>query len=93
MAEGLRATRAGSASRVAAALVGTLPAAVLAAICAARFLPLAEETRVVVGLTLAIPLWLTAMCLTSLVRAGRWAWLWCLGATAVLSALGLGIRP
>jgi hypothetical protein len=92
VAEGLRANRAGAALRVVAALGGTLPAAVLAAICAARFLPLGEEARVVIGLTLAIPLWLTAICLTSLVRTGRWAWLWCVGAAAVLAVLGLGIR-
>jgi 4-amino-4-deoxy-L-arabinose transferase-like glycosyltransferase len=85
------ASRVDAAFRIAASLVGTLPAAVLCAICLARLLPIDEETRFAIGFTLAIPIWVTAMCLAFLARDGRRAWIWCVGLTLVLGALALGV--
>jgi hypothetical protein len=62
MAERAWKPLADAALRIAAALVGTLPAAVLAAVCLARFLPLGEATRFTLGFMLAIPLWVAAIC-------------------------------
>lgn len=90
MAEGA-VSRADAAFRIAASLVGTLPAAVLGAMCLARFLPMGEEARFTIGFTLAIPVWVTAMCLTFLARDGKRAWIWCVGLTLVLGGLALGV--
>lgn len=60
-----------------AAVLGTLPPAVLVSACLARFLPLTEASRFAMGFTLAIPLWVTAMCVTFLARRILRAWLWC----------------
>jgi biotin transporter BioY len=83
--------RADGTLRVIAALAGTLPAAVLGAVCLARFLPTDEETRFAVGFTLAIPLWVAGICLASLSLAGWRAWLWCGGLALALGGLALGV--
>jgi len=70
---------------IVAALLGTLPPAVLGAAGLARVLPFGLGTRFVVGYTLALPLWLTATCLAMLARDARRAWLWC-GAATLLAA-------
>jgi hypothetical protein len=70
--------------RVSAALLGTLPVAVLMAVAVARFLPFTLEARFALGFWLAVALWLTGMCVTFLARHGLRAWLWCGG----LSFLG-----
>lgn len=77
--------------RVLAALVGTLPAALFASASLARFPPLSEDARFALGFTLAIPLWITAMCFAFLARSGTRAWGVCLGVTAILAALVYGI--
>ncbi len=79
-----------AALRVLAACVGTLPAAVLASVCLARFLPLAEATRLTLGFMLAIPLWLVAVCFVVLSRSGRRAWGACLAAALLLGLLAYG---
>ena len=81
------ASRAGPALRVAAALVGTLPVAVLAAICVAMYAPLSDEARFVAGFVLVIPLWVAGMCWVDLARGAGRAWLGCGIAAAVLAAL------
>jgi hypothetical protein len=83
--------RADAAFRVAASLVGTLPAAVLCAICLARFLPLGEAARFTIGFTLAIPAWVAALCLAFLARSGGRAWGLCLAATMLLGLLTYGV--
>lgn len=74
--------------RVTAALLATLPASVFAAAALARWLPLDRGPGFAVGLLLAIPLWLTAMCATFLVRRGWLAWIaW----IAIAVVLGLAV--
>lgn len=77
--------------RILAALAGTLPLALLASAALARFLPLSEDTRFAIGFTLAIPLWITAMCFTFLARSGARAWGLCIAAGALFAALAYGI--
>jgi biotin transporter BioY len=89
MAERARESRANAVLRVLASLAGTLPVALFGAVCLSRFLPIGEEARFVAGFTLAIPLWVTAMCVTFLARSGARAWLWCTGLALVLGGLAL----
>jgi hypothetical protein len=76
-----------AALRIAAALVGTLPVAVLAAICVAKYAPLDAEPRFVAGFLLVIPLWVAAICWVFLARGAARAWLACGLAALVLAAL------
>ena len=77
--------------RVVGALVATLPAAVLATVCVGRWLPGDAEFRLMLGLTLAIPLWVFAMCSAFLARAGGRVWLWCGAAALVFGGLAYGV--
>jgi hypothetical protein len=77
--------------RVLASLAGTLPPAVLSAVCLARFLPFAEETRFIIGFTLAIPLWVVATCVVFLARSGMRAWILCASVSAVVATLAYGV--
>lgn len=77
--------------RVVGALVATLPAALFAAVCLARWLPGDPELRLMLGLMLAIPLWLLAMCSAFLAREGGRVWLWCGAATLVFGGLAYGV--
>lgn len=79
--------RLDAALRVLAALVGTLPLAVLASVCLARFAPFAESTRAALGFSLVVPLWLAAMCFAFLARSAARAWGVCAALGAVLLAL------
>jgi len=83
--------RASAVLRVVGALIATLPAALLAAVCVARWLPGDAELRLMLGLTLAIPLWLFAMCRAFLVRNGVRVWLWCGAAALVFGGLAYGM--
>ena len=80
-----------AALRVVAALVGTLPVAVLGSVCLAKLLPFDEATRVALGFTLAIPLWVALMSFAFLARSGWRAWAWCLVATLLLGLVTHGI--
>jgi hypothetical protein len=91
VAERARTQRLDATLRVLASLAGTLPVSFLAALCLARFLPLAEDVRFTIGYTLAIPLWATAIHFVFLARSGARAWAVCLGASAVLGALAYGV--
>jgi hypothetical protein len=91
MAERAGMSRADATLRVLASLAGTLPVAVLAAVGLARFLPLAGEARFTIGFTLAIPLWVTGMCLVFLARSGARAWAFCLVASVLLGTLAYGV--
>lgn len=91
MVERALKTRADAVLWIVAAVVGTLPAAVFASVCLARFLPFAEAARFTLGFMLAIPLWVTAMCFVFLMRSGARAWGWCLGVSAALAALAIGV--
>lgn len=74
-----------------AAIVGTLPVALFANACIARFLPLSAETRFAVAYAALIPTWLIAMCWAWLARSPLRVWLICLIATALLAGLTYGI--
>ena len=76
-----------------AALLGTLPLASLAGITLARFLPLPEETRFVIGLCAIIPLWVSAICLITLCRRRAHAWLVCASASLLLGLLAFALPP
>jgi hypothetical protein len=84
-------SRADAWLRVLAALAGTLPVALLASACLARFLPLSEDTRFAIGFTAVIPLWVTAMCFTFLARSGTRAWGACIGSSLLFAALVYGV--
>lgn len=91
MAERPWKARADGALRIAAGLAGTLPAAVFASVCLARFLPFSESARLTLGFMLAIPLWITAVCFAFLARSGARAWAWCLAVSAALAAIAVGV--
>lgn len=76
---------------VLAATLGTLPLALLGSAALARFLPLSADARFATGFGLAVPLWVSAMCVALLARSGTRALLVCLAATAALAALVFGI--
>jgi hypothetical protein len=80
-----------TASRVIAALLGTLPVALFAAAALARFLPAPEPVRFAIGYSAMLPLWLAAMCWIAVARSGRRAWLLCAAATVLTAALVLAI--
>jgi hypothetical protein len=71
--------------RWSAALAGTLPPAVLAAVALARHLPLSIELRYALGFLLLIPLWVAAICTACLIERGGRAWLLCLALTGLLA--------
>ena len=71
--------------RVLAAVLGTLPVALVASVCLARFLPLAEATRFAIGISLSVPLWVAAMCFVFLARSGWRALGACLTAALLFS--------
>jgi hypothetical protein len=91
VAERARRSRVDALLLLLASLAGTLPPAVLAAICLARLLPLHEDTRFTLGFMLAIPLWVTAICVVCLARTATRAWAVCLAASAALAALAVGL--
>jgi hypothetical protein len=76
---------------VLAAIAGTLPVAVLASVCIARFAPMSEDARFALGFTAVIPLWVTAMCFAFLARSGARAWAVCLATTGLLAGLVYGV--
>ena len=81
------------ALRVTGALVATLPPAVLAAVCLARWVPGDAELRFMLGLTLAIPFWVLAACRAFLAHGGGRVWL-CSGIAAlVFGGLAYGGMP
>jgi len=73
------------------ATFGTLPLALLGSAALARFLPLSPDARFATGFALAIPLWVSAMCVALLARRGSRALYVCLAASAALAALVFGI--
>jgi hypothetical protein len=82
-------TRLAAALHSAGPLLGTIPLALLASVGLARFLPLREDARFVVGFSLAIPLWVAAMCIAFVVRSGFRVWL--LAALSALVLIGLSL--
>jgi hypothetical protein len=77
--------------RVSAAILGTLPIALLASCCLARFLPTVEDARFAVGFASFIPVWVAAMCLGFVSRSAVKAWLACLAVGLGLFALAYGV--
>lgn len=74
-----------------ASTLGALPVALLASALLARFLPLSADARFAVGFGLAVPTWVSVMCLTLLAETGRRALLICLGVGGLLAAVLFGI--
>lgn len=91
MAERARSTRIDGTLRVVAALAGTLPPALLLAVCLARFLPWTQESRFALGYTLAIPLWVAAACGAFLAKSGARAWSFCVVTSLLFAALAYGV--
>jgi hypothetical protein len=85
--------RLDSVLRVLASIAGTLPVAVLAALCFARFLPGSESLRLTLSFTLAPLVWIGATCLVFLARSATRAWLPCLALSALFAALAYGVPP
>jgi len=83
----VRRRRLAIALRVLAAVAGTLPVAILGALCAARFLPVPEELRFVLGSTLLIPSWVAAMCVAFLSQDAARAWIWCASLALILGVV------
>ena len=73
--------------RSAAVLLGTVPPALLIGASAGRFLPLSEEARAALALSLVIPAWLCLVLFTLLARRASYAWLVLLSLTGVLYAV------
>lgn len=87
MSKGAIRARLGAWSRIVAAICGTLPAALLASACLARFLPLSEDARFATGFVLAVPIWIALMCSAFLARSGLRAWAALGGISVVLAVL------
>lgn len=77
--------------RISAAVLGTLPIALLASTCLARFLPATRDAGFALGFASVIPVWVTAMCLAFLSRSGARTWLVCLCLGFTLFALAYGV--
>ena len=52
-----------------------------------------RPSAIAVGFTLAIPIWLVAMCFGFLARTGGRAWIWCGALTLLFGGLAFGIGP
>jgi hypothetical protein len=87
LSKGAIRARLGAWPRILAAVVGTLPAALLTSACLARFLPLSEDARFAIGFALAIPIWIALMSAGFLARRGALAWAVLVGMSAVLAVL------
>ena len=74
-----------------ATVLGSLPIALLTSAALARFLPLSPDARFALAFGLAIPSWVTIMCVTLLARNGLRALLVCAGVSAALAALVFGV--
>ncbi|MET0342410.1 MAG: hypothetical protein ABW252_15505 [Polyangiales bacterium] len=71
---------------LAAGTVGALSAALLTGACIARFAPLGDDLRFLLGFVGVIPLWLTSSMLAFRARNGVHALLGCAAASAALGA-------
>jgi hypothetical protein len=77
--------RVDTLARITAALVGTIAPALLATAALAAHLPVAADLRFAIGFFMFVPLWVTAMTLTFLVRSGWTAWAICITASVALA--------
>jgi hypothetical protein len=75
----------GVASRVTAALFGSLLFALVASVSLALLLPHPRTLGAAVGVTLAIPIWVAAMCPGFLARSAVKAWSIYLGSSALVA--------
>jgi hypothetical protein len=73
-------------ARVAAAIAGTLPPSLLATNALALYLPASPSIRFAIAYFAFVPLWITAMTCTFLVRRGWLACAICAAATVVLQS-------
>jgi hypothetical protein len=77
--------------RILAATLGTLPVALYAGVCLARFLPFSLDVRFAVGFSAVVPLWIAAMCIAFLARRGARSWLLCLLGSGLMAAFAYGV--
>jgi len=91
MVDGTLSRRVDRPLVVVASLFGTLPMAVLASASVARLLPLSQEARLAVCLTLVVPCWVAAMCSVFLVKSAPRAWGLCFSVSAILAAIAYGL--
>jgi hypothetical protein len=91
MAEVARRGRLDTALLVLATTFGSLPIALLTSAALARFQPLSPDARFATGFGLAIPLWVSVMCVTALARSGARALLVCAAISAALAGLVFGV--
>lgn len=76
-----------TALRTVAAMVGTLPVALLVAACLARYLPCSADLRYAAAFVVLIPTWIGGMCAAFLARSGARACVACLGVSVLLAML------
>ncbi|UJR86664.1 hypothetical protein [Sandaracinus amylolyticus] len=74
------------------AVIGALPAAVLAGIALALFVPAAEDVRLAIGFGATVPLWVAAASLVFL-DARVWRAALALTVSTAALALAIGARP
>ena len=91
MVEGAWSRRLDRMLVVFSSLFGTVPMAVLGSACVARILPLSEEARLAVALTLIIPFWVAATCFVFLVKSAARAVGLCLAVCALFAAIAYGL--
>lgn len=73
------------AARVAAALLGSLLFALVASVCLALWMPDPRRFGTALGVTLAVPIWVAAMCPGFVARSASKAWSLYLGTSALLA--------
>jgi hypothetical protein len=80
-----------AAWRALAAILGTLPVALFANACIARFAPLSADTRFALAYAAVIPTWLCAMCWAWLAQSTSRLWIICLTASVLLIGVVYGV--
>lgn len=75
--------------RLAAALVATLPVALVVGLALARHAPLDDEGRFALGFFAPLPIYLALSCAVALVRSPARAWLTCAALGVIAAALAL----
>jgi hypothetical protein len=75
------------ASRIAAAVLGALLLALVASVCLSLAVPDPRGLGVALGVALAIPLWVAAMCLGFLAKSAARLWAAYLAGAAALAML------
>ena len=86
-----RRSRLDTACLILATTLGSLPIALLGSAALARFLPVSPDARFAIGFGLAIPSWVSVMCITVLARSGLRALLASAAISAALAGVVFGV--